>query len=401
MNILTICGVFAPENEQEILEHAKKPVEYSANVFQEKLIRGICETGYMNSVISAPFIGSYPNASDWMYFKGFDTHQDKYEHVPFLNIWGLRNYSRSVSLKKAVANFIQVDDSEKLIIVYSPHTPFIEAAVYAKSKDPRIKICLVIPDVPQYMNLNAHVSMVYKVGKKFDIAKFNKLNRYVDSYMLLTEAMKDIIDIHGCPYCVIEGIVDSDVFEKNCTKKQRSKNDDTKYIVYTGKTNEKFGVKGLIDAFERLEEPNLKLVVCGNGDADTYIAQKATEDPRILALGQVSHDQAIEWVRCADVLVNPRQDNEEYTKYSFPSKNIEYLSSGNPTVGYILRGMKPIYRDFMFSANEDGLGAAIMRALNTSEEDLAGRAFKVREYFQSLMAKSVAEQIIEITFSIR
>ncbi len=400
MNILTICGVFAPENEQEILRHAKKPVEYSANVFQEKLIRGIRETGYTSSVISAPFIGSYPNASDWVCFKGFETHQNGYEYVPFLNLWGLRNYSRCASLKKTVADFIQVDDSEKLIIVYSPHTPFLEAAVYAKSKDPRIKICLVIPDVPQYMNLNAHVSMIYKIGKKFDIAKFNKLNRHVDSYMLLTKAMRDVIDTHGCPYCVIEGIVNSDVFDKKHPQKQMPENDDVKYIVYTGKTNEKFGVKELVDAFETLVNPNLRLVICGSGDSDTYIAQKAKMDSRLLALGQVPHDQAIEWVCRADVLVNPRQDNEEYTKYSFPSKNIEYLSSGNPTVGYILRGMKPIYRDFMFAANEDGLGAAITRALNVSEEEMESRRLKMQEHFQSLMAKSVAEQIIERTFSI-
>lgn len=32
----------------------------------------------------------------------------------------------------------------------------------------------------------------------------------------------------------------------------------------------------------------------------------------------------------SEILVNPRNDNNEFTKYSFPSKVIEYLGSGTP-----------------------------------------------------------------------
>ena len=37
--------------------------------------------------------------------------------------------------------------------------------------------------------------------------------------------------------------------------------------------------------------------------------------------------------------VNPRQNNEEFTKYSFPSKTMEYLASGVPVVAYKLDGI--------------------------------------------------------------
>ena len=394
MKVLFICGVFDDKSQEEVINETKGYAEFSANIFQKKLIRGFKQNDIDIEVVSAPFIGSYPNKYKKMFFRGFESQESDYRYVNFCNVWGYRNFSRSVSLKKAIANFIQVDDFEKLIVVYSTHTPFLDAAVYAKSKDPRIKICLVIPDLPQYMNLNARISMIYKIGKKFDIAKFKRLNKYVDSYMLLTEAMKDVVDIHGCPYCVIEGIVDPDIFEKKCAKKQKTSNDGAKYIVYTGKTNEKFGIKELVEVFETLADHNLRLVICGSGDSDTYIKQKAKQDSRILVLGQVPHDKAIEWVRHADVLVNPRQDNEEYTKYSFPSKNIEYLSSGNPTVGYILRGMKPIYREFLLAANEDGLGAAIGRALNMSEEERILRCKKIETYMQTLSGRNIALQII-------
>ncbi len=43
MKILFIGGVFAKENENEIIQNTKTYVEYSANIFQEKLIKGFRE----------------------------------------------------------------------------------------------------------------------------------------------------------------------------------------------------------------------------------------------------------------------------------------------------------------------------------------------------------------------
>lgn len=399
MKTLIICGVFAKENEYEIVEHARRPVEYSANVFQEKLIRGFEGIDTEVSVISAPFIGSYPNASNIKYFTGFEEKQVKYEYVPFNNLWGVRNFSRAASLKKAVNDFAKDADPCKLIVVYSPHTPFLEAAVYAKKKDPKIKICLVVPDLPQFMNLNAKVSIIYKIGKWFDIKKFNRLNSHVDSYVLLTEQMSTKINISGKPYCVIEGIAAMDAFEENERKRANLsvEADNLKYIVYTGKMNEKFGVIKLVDEFSSTNNDFYRLVLCGSGDADNYIAQKASTDARIMRLGQVTHDEALSWMLRADVLVNPRENNEEYTKYSFPSKIIEYLATGNLTVSYMLDGMPDIYGSLLFTADSKGLMQTIKRALNTTEEEQMAHRTKARTYLKKLSAESVAESIINTT----
>ena len=62
MDVLFLCGVFAKENEAEVIAQAKKSVEFSANQMQLKLIRGLKEVTD-TQVISAPFIGHYPNQS--------------------------------------------------------------------------------------------------------------------------------------------------------------------------------------------------------------------------------------------------------------------------------------------------------------------------------------------------
>ena len=399
MNVLFLCGVFAAENEAEIISHANRAVEYSANRFQEKLICGFLEQGYNCSVLSAPFIGAYPSGSDIMFFKGFKESQDKYDYVYFCNIWGIRNASRASSLKARMESFIEDEDEEKLIVVYSPHTPFLQAAVYAKKKDPRIKITIVVPDLPQYMNLNSKISIVYKVGKKYDIAKFEKLLVEVDSFVVLTEPMKDILKVGDRPCIVVEGIVETDVFETNKQKKTLlQKEEGVKYIVYTGKLNEKFGVKLLVDAFMLLEGSDYRLILCGRGDMDAYIQEQCGKDSRIVALGQVTPEVAQEWVLKADVLVNPRPNNEEYTKYSFPSKNIEYLASGNPVVAYMLDGMTERYREYIIDiplGNENELKNTIEAVLQREKmQDYEPAFFEYAR--KNLRCSKVADRIVEL-----
>lgn len=393
MQILFLCGVFAKENEMEILNAAKKPIEYSANIFQEKLIKGFEKYGEKFTVLSAPFIGSFPNASRIFNFSGFKKNSLKYKYVSFNNIWGLRNFSRARSLKKGLNEFINSKEENKIIVVYCLHTPFLEAAVYAKKRDPQIKICLIVPDLMQYMNLNDKISILYKIGKKYDIQKCNRLNRFVDAYMFLTEPMAKVVNKRNKPYIVVEGIVDEDIFDIN---KQRKKLLDEyekkeKYIVYTGRVSEKFGVKNLIDVFNSMPEEELRLIICGDGDLCNYAEKKAEEDKRIHFLGQVTPDIANDWILKADVLVNPREDNDEYTKYSFPSKNIEYLSSGNKVVAYKLSGMSEVYSDFMYCVNGN-LRDTIYEALvgnnkNKSFEDYA---------INNLSAKVIAGRIVKL-----
>ncbi len=397
MRVLYLCGVYGEANEKEVIAHSKYPVEFSANVFQKKMIQGFRSCVKDFDVISAPFVGSYPNASDIVSFKGFEEKQNEYTYVNFCNIWGLRNPSRSKALKKALNKFIAADDDSKLIVVYTPHTPFLEAALYAKKRDERIKICLVVPDLPQYMNLNAHISMIYKVGKKFDIRKFVKLNKDVDSYMLLTEHMADKIDVHNMPYIVKEGIISQNDIENAKSKiKNQNKPNDVKYIVYTGKMNERFGVKTLVEAFMSIPDKNLRLVLCGKGDAVDFIKEKNDIDNRIMFMGQVTPEEAGEWQSSASVLVNPRTNDEEFAKYSFPSKNIQYLLTGNAVVCYMLDGMPERYRDMVFVVDDKngetkGLREAIIRALSeTKQTDF------IKYAEENLSAEQIAKEIIQM-----
>ena len=397
MKILILCGVYSDKVEQEVLRDARRAVEFSANLMQKKIISAARESSHEITVLSAPFLGAFPNASSRLFFRGFDTPCTEYTYVPFCNLWGVRNLSRAASLKRAMRAFLK-QDGEKLVLAYCPHTPFLKAAAFAKRRDPKIRTCLYVPDLPEYMNLSAHVSPIYKFAKFFDIRAMHRAMRKIDSFVLLTEQMKERLPVGEKPCLVCEGLVTKDALTA-AKEIAPEKKESTPAVVYTGKLDERFGCKTLVDAMKHVTVP-CRLVLCGTGDALPYAREAAKNDPRILPLGQVTPAEAKERQQNAAVLVNPRAGEEEYTKFSFPSKNLEYLLTGHAVVAHFLAGMPDVYRIFLTSPKDESaeaLAAALTDALSESDEKRQEKHLAFLTYAEEhLLSSSVFETILQM-----
>ena len=64
------------------------------------------------------------------------------------------------------------------------------------------------------------------------------------------------------------------------------------------------------------------------------------QDKRIHFGGVIPLSEVIEKEIQATILINPRPVDQEFTKYSFPSKIMEYMSSGTP----VLTTKLPVYQ---------------------------------------------------------
>lgn len=396
MDVLLLCGYFEPKYQDEISRKTKTWVENAANTFQQRLIMGLKEQEIDLKVVSAPFIGPWPRAYTDKTFKGFEAGEsaENVQYVHFNNIWGYRNISRTAVLKRCVKDFIKNSKAKKkAIIVYCPHTPFLEAAVYGKELDNSVHIHMVVPDLPQYMNLSKKAHPIYDFFKKIDIQKMEKLIAQVDSFMLLTKYMADKLHVGNRPYIVVEGITDT----KNIPPKKKERG---KKIAYAGKLVEAFGAKRLVEAFEMIDDPETSLHICGGGELKPYVEEMCQKDSRIHYYGVVPAEKANEILQNADVLVNPRQNDDEYTKYSFPSKNIEYLMTGNAVVAYMLDGIPEVYKEFFVvpsSCATCSLSEAIYFALNESEQEKERKRQKVWRYLAETKEKtSVARRVVSL-----
>lgn len=82
-----------------------------------------------------------------------------------------------------------------------------------------------------------------------------------------------------------------------------------------------------------------------------YMAQ----DKRIRYYGEIPNKIIIEKQLQATLLVNPRPSAAEYTKYSFPSKNMEYMVSGTPLATTALPGMPDEYLPLVYLFEDESV----------------------------------------------
>ena len=170
----------------------------------------------------------------------------------------------------------------------------------------------------------------------------------VDNFVILTEQMKDALDVGERPYTVVEGICNAQMFSGvECEKATENE----KIILYTGTLHQKFGIGTLLEAFSMIKSPEYRLWICGGGDMQEKVEDAAKADQRITFFGYVPKKTINELQQKATILVNPRQNNDEFTKYSFPSKTMEYMLSGKPVVMYKLDGIPDEYDNYLTYVN--------------------------------------------------
>ena len=159
------------------------------------------------------------------------------------------------------------------------------------------------------------------------------------------------LNIGERPWVRIEGIFNAnknnDFLEK----------ENFKTILYSGTLAKRYGVLNLLDAFSLIKNKEYRLWICGDGDGSGEINERAKNDSRIINFGQIPREEVLKRQQRATVLVNPRTSEGEFTKYSFPSKIMEYLASGTPCIMHRLAGIPKEYFDYCFiSENETPLG---------------------------------------------
>ena len=371
LDVLFLGRLFPREKEQEIKGKMKTGMQDAANALQWNIIDGFEENdfGTMKIVNYLP-VDAYPNGYTDKFIEDFSfSHTDKYNegdiNIRCCNLFGIKRFINIFYFKKHIKKWAkQKTDKQKVLFSYTANSMFLSLARLAKKVNPDIQVACLIADIPEYSTVSV-LTGFKKLYHDYEVRKTASLYGVVDKFILLTEHMAERLGLKA-PFIVMEGIATTTDIEA-CEDK-----DYGKYILYTGLLNKKFGLCNLVDAFSKLNDENVKLILCGSGDAEDYIAQKQKDDKRIITLGRVDRVKALQLQKGAAILVNPRQNNEDFTKFSFPSKNLEYLSSGTPTVAYKLDGIPDEYDDYIIYPADDSVEALrdeLVRLLDMSEDE--------------------------------
>ncbi len=192
--------------------------------------------------------------------------------------------------------------------------------------------------------------------------------RHFTGYVFLSEPINEILNPYNKPHIIVEGLVDPDMKPQDVKKKG-----STRDIMYAGGLNEEFGLGYLCEAVMALVDKNIRLVFYGDGPFKSKIEEYASKDSRIVYYGTAPNSVIVEAERNATLLVNPRFTNAEYTWYTFPSKNIEYMVSGTPLATTRLAGIPKDYYLYIFTFDVEtveGYTETLRKILEHSDEEL-------------------------------
>ena len=198
-------------------------------------------------------------------------------------------------------------------------------------------------------------------------------------YVFLTEQMNNVVNIKHCPFIVLEGLVDADMHMPDSLEK-----DKKLIVIYAGGLYERYGLKLLTEAFLEADVNDSELWLYGNGPFVSELEKYQNRDLRIVYKGIVPNSEVVDAELKASLLVNPRPTDEEFAKYSFPSKNMEYMVSGTPVLTTMLPGMPKEYYPYvyLFDKGESVVGYAevLKTVLSLPKDDLMAKGAEARQW---------------------
>ena len=207
----------------------------------------------------------------------------------------------------------------------------------------RIPLILIVTDLPDML----------KGGK---LKKFigNRVMKKANGFILLTEQMNGKVNAKNKPFVVLEGHVDAYLQSLPSQDKFEVK-DGKKVVMYAGSTVKEYGLFNLIEGVKRANIENLELRIFGSGGGVEEELKKISDQSlNVKYLGVAPNSDVVDMEMRASLLVNPRPSNQEFTKYSFPSKNMEYMVSGTPLLTTRLPGMPVEYHDYVYLLDDEG-----------------------------------------------
>ena len=342
MKVIFCSSVYKMDDYNEIARRSSVPASLADHNLNSNVILGLEEA--MNSCIklvnNVP-IPNYPKFDKILFRRQQWQHRENADDINcgFINLPVIKHVSRACTtfweLKKQIKD---EKDEPVYVVAYDLHLGISLAIRAAKKRFPQITTCAFLPDIPTAVVAASNSGEVTAAGKVRAAIKESFIRQF-DSYVFITEHMSNVPIVANKPYAVVEGIYN------NHQPPLAEKTTDKKVIFYSGQLNPAYGMENLLEAFQQIyqNDKSYELWICGGGGLAERIAQLSKSCPGVKYYGYVSGDKVRELQAEASVLVNPRQNIGDLTKYSFPSKTMEYLASGRPVVGYKLDGIPREY----------------------------------------------------------
>lgn len=307
----------------------------------------------------------------------------KYISTKLYNLPKIRNITNLFFLVRELLKQTKKNADSVLICDALSVSCSLASTIVAKVR--KIERVAVVTDLPQFLESNS------KIGRTV----FGLMQRY-DRFIFLTKQMSQLVNIHNKPEIIIEG--SCDVNMANCKNEIKRKNIPNS-LVFTGSLTANVGIEEMLQAFIACDPKDYELRIFGSGELAETITHLSQVHRNIKYYGQVDNTRAVQEQVSATLLLNPRFSDGEYTKYSFPSKLIEYMVSGTPVLTTALPGIPREYFEYVYvfeSEDLSGYKNTLSCILNKDKEELHSTGIRAKKFvIQNKTNNAQAERIVK------
>ncbi len=348
---------------------------FAVQKFSRLLVKGLVDNGTDVLALSNP---PYVNGKRRFVHSARELENGlTYKYVPYINLPIVKHFCLLFYSFFYVLIWGMYNRKNKAVICDVLAISICFGALLA-TKINRLKSVAVVTDI--------YAQMVGEKRSGFDaiIKSFaGKLQNWYSTsfshYVLLTESMNDLVNPYGKPSIVMEAICGG--VKQNESYLQK---DFPITILYAGGIEKEYGIENLVKAFQTLPFKDIRLVIYGSGGYVENLKNMCSLDSRIQYKGVVPNEVIVDAEHRATLLVNPRFSTEEFAKYSFPSKNMEYMVSGTPLLTTQLPGMPRDYYPYvyLFDRGEtvDAFAEVLNDILSLPLEELSKKGAEARDF---------------------
>jgi len=383
---VVLLGFYVGEQYFEKYTQGDKFPQVAALKLEGRFLQAMRSTGVQVSTVASVAVSTYPRIKR-VWFPGEIIEGGVV--LPIINLPVIKMVTRFIgSFLSLIAKRRGVD----AIVVYAAHSPNLMAA-YLYSKILNKPYFVYVPDLPLFMDVALKRGRVTRWLKQVDSTLLDKLLCAASGLIVVSKPMVEDSDAwHHQPYLVVEGIADAAPMARSTEASSRP------YIFYAGGVNKAYGLVELVEGYLR-SGVDYDLILCGRGDLEDYLSEQVKKHPSIKYLGFVQPDTVAELQSRAAFLALTRNPAEAYTRYSFPSKLLEYMTAGIPVLSTRLKGIPDEYFEYVNII--DGFSVqAVADALSSfcqeSKADLSARAERGRLWALEIKSeKAVGKRVIE------
>ena len=379
-HVLYVSSFLAQATYDRLLRDAPYPPSQATQKYNALLTAGLVHAGAQVTALSAPPLSCRTCGRRFVRLKRERSEGVSFCYLPVVNLPVLKQLVTWICAFFSTLRHLRPGTH---VLCYG----LIVSACGGARAAARLKGCpagVIVSDMPEELG----------GGRAMRLAA-RELTRY-DGYVLLTEAMNGRVNPHGRPFLVVEGQADANLAARENALRDKHLE---RVCLYAGMLHARYGILRLVEAFLRMDAADARLVIYGTGDARAAIEAAAKKDARIQYRGVKDNANVVAEELRATLLVNPRPSDEAFTRFSFPSKNLEYMASGTPVLTTRLPGMPPEYRDYVYlfeGETPEAMAQTLTEVLKLPREELhekglAAKAFVLAQKSNNAQARRILD----------